>query len=121
VSKEALRINTRKLVNGITGIVIKGILSTYTYDELEQTINNLFREKQYKLVVDMSEVDYIGSAGARVFIRALEVVQENHGNIIIVNPKPAVKDVFDLLGFSHILTITNDPESALKTFETNRS
>lgn len=114
--KQSLQINTRKLTNGITGIVIKGFLDAYTYDKLEQTINNLFNRKQYKLVVDMSGVDGIGSAGVRIFLWALDVARENNGNIIIVHPKPAVRDVFDLIGVSHILTMTLDMASALKTF-----
>jgi anti-sigma B factor antagonist len=109
------QINTQKLSEGVTSISIKGFLDAYTYSEFEQTINNLFNQKQYKLVVDMSNVDYISSAGAGVFIGAIGLAQENNGNIIIIRPKPGVKEVFDLLGLSQIFTITNNLESAIKT------
>jgi len=68
------------------------------------------------MVVDMSNVDYISSAGAGCFYRCHRIAQENNGNIIIIRPKPGVKEVFDLLGLSQIFTITSNLESALKAF-----
>jgi len=91
-------------------------LDAYTYEALEKTFGNLFQQKQYKLVVDMSGVDYIGSAGMGVFIHAFGVVQENEGNIVINQPTKQARDIFDLLGCSRIFTITDNLESALKIF-----
>jgi anti-sigma B factor antagonist len=110
------QINIQKVADNIMLIAIRGFLDAYTYGDLEQSINNLFNQKQYRLVVDMSNVDYISSAGAGVFIGAIGIAQENNGNIVIIRPKPGVKEVFDLLGLSQIFTITNNLESALKTF-----
>ena len=110
------QITSQNLTNGITAISITGFLDAYTYSEFEQTINNLFDQNQYKLIVDMSNVDYISSAGAGVFIGAIGLAQENSGNIIIIRPKPGVKEVFDLLGLSQIFPITDNMESALKMF-----
>lgn len=110
------QITTQNLDTGITAISIMGFLDAYTYSEFEQTINNLFDRNQYKLIVDMSNVDYISSAGAGVFIGAIGLAQENGGNIIIIRPKPGVKEVFDLLGLSQIFPITENMELALKMF-----
>ncbi|MBI4712324.1 MAG: STAS domain-containing protein [Planctomycetes bacterium] len=111
------KIETQRLPNNIIALTLKGFLDAYTYGELEQAINNFFDEKVYKFIVDMSNVDYISSAGAGVFIGAIGVSQENQGNIVIVKPKPNVKEVFDLLGISQIFPIANNVEAALKVFE----
>ncbi|MEW6027224.1 MAG: STAS domain-containing protein [Planctomycetota bacterium] len=108
-----IKIEMQKLPNGAILVKLKGFLDAYTYGEFEQTINNLFNQKMYRLIVDMSGVDYISSAGAGVFIGSIGVAQENQGNIVIVRPKPAVKEVFDLLGLSQIFTIVDNMESAL--------
>jgi anti-sigma B factor antagonist len=107
------KIDMQKLPNDFILMKLKGFLDAYTYGELEQTVNNLFNQKMYKLIVDMSGVDYISSAGAGVFIGAIGIAQENEGNIIIVKPTPAVKEVFDLLGLSQIFSIVNSMEDAL--------
>jgi len=116
VSMPSFHINIHKSTDGIAVISIKGFLDAYTYEAAEKTFNNLFKQKQYKLIVNMSKVGYLGSAGAGVFIRAIKVVQENKGNIVINQPSKQVRDVFNLLGCSHIFTITDNLESALKTF-----
>ena len=111
------QINTQKLPNGIISIAIRGFLDAYTYSELEKTINSFFDQKAYKVIVDLSQVDYISSAGAGVFIGSIGVAQENNGNIVLLRPQPSVKEVFDLLGLSEIFTITDNMEAALKVFE----
>jgi anti-anti-sigma factor len=107
------KIEIQKLLNDIVLIKLKGFLDAYTYGEFEKTINNLFNQKLYKLIVDMSGINYISSAGAGVFIGAIGIAQENLGNIIIVRPKPPVKEVFDLLGLSQIFIIVDNMEAAL--------
>jgi anti-anti-sigma factor len=108
-----MKIEMQRLPNGVVLVKLKGFLDAYTYGEFEQAINNLFNQKMYKLIVDMSGVDYISSAGAGVFIGSIGIAQENQGNIVIVRPKPAVKEVFELLGLSQIFTIVDSTEAAL--------
>lgn len=107
------KIEMQKLPNDIVFVKLKGFLDAYTYGEFEKTINNLFNQKLYKLIIDMSGINYISSAGAGVFIGAIGITQENFGNIIIVKPKPPVKEVFDLLGLSQIFIIVDNMDAAL--------
>jgi anti-sigma B factor antagonist len=109
------KIETQKLQNDIVLVKLKGFLDAYTYGEFEKTVNNLFNQKLYKLIIDMSGINYISSAGAGVFIGAIGIAQENFGNIIIVRPKPPVKEVFDLLGLSQIFIIVDNMEAALNS------
>lgn len=108
-------INTQELPGGIAVISVKGFLDAYTYKKLEQAINNLFNQNVYRLIADLSRVNYISSAGVEVFTGAMVVAQENKGDIIIIAPKPNV--IFRLLGLSKIFTITNSIEHALKFFD----
>ena len=110
-----LEISTQKVQDGVVAISIKGYLDAYTYDELEQVINGYFNQHLYNLILDLSRVEYMSSGGAVVLARALGVAQENQGNIVLVRPQPNVKNVFDLLGLTHIFIITDNRESALKT------
>ena len=75
-------------------------------------INDLFDQNHYRLIVDLSGLDYISSAGAGVFIGAIGTAQENDGNIILMRPSPNVKEVFDLLGLSQIFTFKDTPKEA---------
>lgn len=110
------QITSQKLQGDVVAISIKGYLDAYTCGKLEQVINTSFNQNLYKLIVDLSQVEYMSSAAAGVLIDAMGVAMQNQGNIILVRPQPDVKRVFDLLYLSQIFIITDNRESALKTF-----
>lgn len=110
------QITSQKLQNGIILISVKGSLDAHTFEEMEKTINQLFENNMYRLIVDLSKLDYISSAGAGVFIGAISTAQENDGLIVLLKPNQNVREVFDLLGLSQIFTITEDMQSAVKSF-----
>ena len=74
-------INTRQMAD-ITLIRVSGFLDAHTFEELESTISELFADGQYRIIVELSAVDYISSAGAGVFIGALSEARDNGGNIV---------------------------------------
>lgn len=108
------RIQQKPLRNGVVLLSVQGFLDAHTFEELERTINDLFDQGHYRLIVDLSRLDYISSAGAGVFIGAISQAQDNDGTIILVKPTPNVKEVFDLLGLSQIFTFKETAEEALK-------
>ncbi len=111
------QITTQKVGNGVTLVNVQGFLDAHTFEEMETTISGLFNEKQFRLVVDLSKVDYISSAGAGVFIGAIGTAQENRGSIILMKPTANVKEVFDLLGLSQLFQFADDVDSAIKILQ----
>ena len=110
------QIGTENLSDGIALVNVEGFLDAHTFEELENTINHLFSAKTYRLIVDLSKVDYISSAGAGVFIGAIGTAQENQGNIILMRPTANVKEVFDLLGLSQLFQFAEEVDAAVKLF-----
>lgn len=110
------QISTQKLANGVMLISVRGYLDAHTFEEMERTINEFFEGGHYRLVVDLSKLEYISSAGAGVFIGAIGTAQENEGNIVLMRPTAPVRDVFDLLGLSQIFPFVSDAEEALRVF-----
>lgn len=100
----------------ITVVRVAGYLDAHTFEQLEETISELFGKNQYKIVVDLSKVEYISSAGAGVFIGALSEAQEHNGNIVLMNPTNNVREVFDLLGLTQIFQVVDDQKTALASF-----
>jgi anti-sigma B factor antagonist len=113
----AFQISREKLQNGVALLTVKGFLDAHTYEEFENVLNELFENNQYRIIVDISGLDYISSAGAGVFIGAIGTAQENDGNIVLMKPTPNVKEVFDLLGLSQIFTFAETREAAIRVFE----
>lgn len=57
-----------------------------------------------ELVFDLSALEYVSSAGLRVFLTAHKTMMAQ-GKMIITNAAPIVKEVFDITGFSDIFTL----------------
>ena len=84
---------------------IAGRLDTVTSSEFEQTIKPYFTTQGLELVIDCSAMEYISSAGLRVVLMAHKSITANSGRFIIRNLSKEVRSVFDITGFSRILTI----------------
>jgi anti-sigma B factor antagonist len=101
---------------GVVIIRLTGYLDAHTFERLEEAISELFSKSQYRLVVDLEQVEYISSAGAGVFIGALSEAHENKGNIVLMRPTPNVREVFDLLGLTQIFQVVDNANAALAVF-----
>lgn len=108
-----LNINTEAHSSGAVLLKLGGFLDAHTFEQLDEAINDLFAEDQYKIVAELSELEYISSAGAGVFIGAPATAQENDGNIIITSPTENVHEVFDLLGLTQIFTMADTVDAAV--------
>ena len=82
---------------------VSGRVDTLTAPELDKAVREELGEAS-SLVMDFADLDYISSAGLRVLLSAQKVMNKQ-GTMTIRNVKPAVMDVFEVTGFSNILTI----------------
>ena len=57
-----------------------------------------------QLVIDLGDVDYISSAGLRVLLYLQQVMSEQ-GSMVIRNVPPIVSSIFEVTGFTDIVTI----------------
>ena len=86
-----------------TVIEIAGRLDTITAPAFDKTINEDI-EGTTDLVLDLTGVEYISSAGLRVLLGAQKKMQKI-GSMKLTNVCPAVMDVFEMTGFADILVI----------------
>ena len=84
-------------------IALEGRLDTMTAPELEAELNQSLKDADI-LVFDFSKLEYISSAGLRVLLSAHKAMSSK-GGMKIVHVNEIVQEVFDVTGFSDILTI----------------
>lgn len=94
---------TKKQENGTLEIALSGRLDTTTAPLLEAELNGAYTEIT-NLVIDLSKLAYISSAGLRILLAAQKQMSKK-GKMVIRNVGTNVKEVFDITGFSDILTI----------------
>lgn len=84
-------------------INLVGRLDTTTAPELENELKTSL-ENIKSLVLDLVDLDYISSAGLRVLLSAQKIMNAK-GTMVIKNAKSEIMEVFEITGFTDILTI----------------
>ena len=95
-------------------LVLSGKLDATTAKTFEDRILGVINSGTQRLVVDLSQLDYVSSSGLRVFILAAKRLQTVDGKIVLCSMKDHVRQVFDLAGFSSILSIYGSRDEAIK-------
>ncbi len=78
-------------------------LDTNSAPELEEELNTSLNGVE-KLIFDFSKLNYLSSAGLRVLLNAQKTMSKK-GQMIIRHVNDVIMDIFDMTGFSTILTI----------------
>ena len=84
-------------------VAITGRLDTNSSPKLEAELRQSV-DGVTELVFDFSEVEYISSAGLRVLLAAQKVMNRK-GSMKLVGVSDEIQEVFEITGFSDILTI----------------
>lgn len=90
---------TQREEDDITVFMLEGRVDSEGAAELEQTLLNAVATAKHKMILDMSEVRYINSAGLRILADVLTVNRENGGDLRLVALNPKVRRVFEIIGF----------------------
>lgn len=78
-------------------ITLSGRLDTHTYQALDEALAPLLATQITTLVLDLSHLDYISSAGIRSIFKARKVLATREGRVLVVNPQPQIRKVFDVV------------------------
>ncbi|MGN0616031.1 STAS domain-containing protein [Ruminococcus flavefaciens] len=84
-------------------VAINGRLDTLTSPELEEKLEPELDNTE-KLIFDFEGLEYISSAGLRVLLSAIKVMDEQ-GGMIVKNVRPEIMEVLEITGFVDFLNI----------------
>ena len=95
-------------------LALSGKLDATTAKTFEEKILQVISSGAQRLIVDLSLLEYVSSAGLRVFLLAARRLQANDGKIALCGLQDHIRQVFDLAGFSSILSIYGSRAEAVK-------
>jgi len=95
-------------------VKIKGRIDSYTAPQLAETFNKITDEGRYKVVLDMSGLDFMSSAGLRALINTQKVCKRyNRGELVLVAIPDNIRAALDLAGFIPLFNIFDDVVTAV--------
>ena len=100
---------------------VNGYLDTTTAGELETALYGLLKKNNYKIVIDLSGVNYISSAGWGIFIGEIKEIRNHGGDLKLAGMVGDVFEVFQLLEFQSILEAYPSTDEAKQAFEDGNS
>ena len=101
---------------------IRGRIGSPEATQLKECIDQCFNIGRYRLVLDLSHLESISSAGLRVLIearkraRGLHLVFDGPGDVRLVNLPPRIKDVFDLTGLTDLFQRYDEVVEAVASY-----
>lgn len=84
-------------------VSVEGRIDTTTVNEAEAQIKDGL-ENVTDLIIDFEKLDYISSAGLRLLL-SLQKTMNTQGSMVVRNVDETVSEIFEVTGFSDILTI----------------
>lgn len=100
--------------DGIICLKIDGRLDADSAPEAETAVKDIIQAGSLRLLFDLSEMDYISSAGLRVILMAVKALRAKQGKVVLCGLTPYVKEIFDVSNFSSIIPITDSIEAGLQ-------
>ncbi len=90
---------------------------TQSARELDQLRREVLEQSDSRVIVDLSRVTRIDSAGLGQLMGCYTHLVRNAGSLKIVNARPEVRRVLDMTGISSLLPHYNDEQDAMRSFE----
>ena len=98
-------------------ISIKGRVDSSTAPHLGQSLEKLTKGGHYKLVVDMTGLEYMSSAGFRALLAAQrECRRYNRGEIVLCTVPVRIREALELAGFTELFKVFDDSLTAVGSF-----
>lgn len=96
-------------------VKIKGSLNSNTSVEADARIIEAITNGTTKMIIDLTETEFVSSSGLRVFLSTAKQLSKT-GGLVLVNPNKVVKEILDISGFSTIINVQNSIEDGLSQF-----
>ena len=98
-------------------VKIKGRIDSATAPQFADTIQSITDQGRFKLALDISELDFISSAGLRVLINTQKTCKRyNRGEVVLAGVPKNIYAALDLSGFTQLFQIFDDVTGAVGNF-----
>jgi stage II sporulation protein AA (anti-sigma F factor antagonist) len=110
-----MQVSSRR-VEGVLLLHLEGQINGNNATSLEQELKASIEQERHGIALDFTEVDYISSAGLRVVLwLSKQLLQRDRsGALALYGLRENVMGIFEMCGFTDILTIVESQEEALE-------
>ena len=101
------------IIISLTGKIMGGPEAT----EINEKFNQLIDDKNLKVVIDLSEVEWMNSSGLGILIGAVSLYKNNDGQLRILNVSDRIQNLLKITKLAGIFETSNSLEEAVSSFK----
>ena len=102
--------------NDVTIVSVDGSIDALTAPDLARSLIDEIAEGRANLVVDLTAVDFMSSAGLRTLLGAVKESRSQGGDLRIASTNPGVDKVLKMSGFHNIARVFTSHADAVASF-----
>ena len=98
-------------------IKVYGRVDSATAPDFSKALEKANNDGKFKIVVDMSELEYMSSAGFRALLATQRNCKRyNRGELVLVGVPERIREALELAGFTELFKTFDDPIEAVGSF-----
>jgi anti-sigma B factor antagonist len=102
--------------NGVAVVSVSETVDALTAPALTRTLSEQIGAGHSNLVVDLTQVEFMSSAGLRTLLGGVKESRSNGGDLRIASAKPGVDKVLKMSGFHSVAKVFTTQAEALASF-----
>lgn len=120
---KAFSFASREAGNDPTCVIydLRGYIDAHTVIEFERAIHTAIEAGLKFIILDISGLSYISSAGIGAMMGLSRKLTQSGGELVLMNPSPKVFAILDGLGFTRIFKFADDEASAVEMIKAGTS
>ena len=83
--------------NDAVVVRVTGSINSTTTSDLDAIFEDLIAKKHPRIVVDLSDTDFISSSGIGVLLSTVTVLRDKDGDLILMNPPKLIGDILEIM------------------------
>ena len=108
---------TAKQFKNCDMLVITGRVDSSTAPQLTEALEGITGDGRFKIVLDMTDLEYMSSAGFRALLSSQRVCKRyNRGEIVLASVPERVQEALELAGFTELFKTYPDAVEAVGSF-----
>lgn len=100
-------------VGGVSVMEVTGRIDSSTAPVLGERLTASLAAPKVRVVLDLSRMEYISSAGFRILLLAAKRADENASRLVLCGVAGKVRQLFDLGGFLDLFTVVGSRDEGI--------
>ena len=98
-------------------VKVNGRIDSVTAPKLAEVVDSIMNDGRHKIIMDMSEVEYMSSAGLRILVSTQKTCKRyNRGERVLALVPPRIYEALELVGFVKLFKFYDNTQDAIGSF-----